>query len=125
METIPKSWKSYAILRIRWALRVSRAVLFSCVVLGSLAANYNPLCSQVLMHGTAPAGTVNLIGNDAAILDSGETKKDLPCTVTPVKPLLGFDLRFHSGYDIRIPLRELAGDGDILTIIFRVTSDTA
>jgi hypothetical protein len=78
-----------------------------------------------MMHATEPEGTVNLIGNDAAILDAGETKKDLPCTVTPVKPVLGFDLRFHSGYDIAVPLRELAGDGDILTIVFRVTSAAA
>jgi hypothetical protein len=42
-----------------------------------------------------------------------------------VKPILGFDLRFHSGFDIVLPLRELAGDGDNLTIIFRVTSALA
>jgi hypothetical protein len=65
------------------------------------------------------------MGSDAAVLDLGENKKDLPCTVTQVNPLLGFDLRFHSGYDILMPLHELAGDGDELTIIFRVTSATA
>jgi hypothetical protein len=70
-------------------------------------------------------GTVQLMGSDAAILDLGENKKDLPCSVTPVKPLLGFDLRFHSGYEIQMPLRELAGDGDELTIIFRVIPDAA
>lgn len=74
-------------------------------------------------HNTG--GTVQLIGTDAAILDTEEIKKDLPCAVTPVKPLLGFDLRFHSGYDILVPLRELAGESDELTIIFRVTSGTA
>ena len=74
------------------------------------------------MHGGAPGEPVRLLGNDAVNLDSSEQKKDLPCTVTPVKPVLGFDLRFHSGYDISIPLRELAGQGDQLTIIFRVTS---
>jgi hypothetical protein len=77
------------------------------------------------MRGTASGGTVQLIGNDSAVLDADEQKKDLPCTVTPVKPILGFDLRFHSGYEIAIPLREIAGDGDILTIIFRVTSTSA
>jgi hypothetical protein len=70
-------------------------------------------------------GTVHLLETDAAILDTEETKKDLPCTVTPIKPILGFDLRFHSGYDINIPLKELAGPGGLLTIIFRVTSNTA
>jgi hypothetical protein len=77
------------------------------------------------MHASEPGGTVQLIGNDSTVLDTLEPKKDLPCTVTPVKPILGFDLRFHSGYDIAVPLRELAGNGDTLTIIFRVTSDIA
>lgn len=82
--------------------------------------------AQTLIHeGGLGSGPVNLIGNDAAILDSDEAKKDLPCMVTPVKPILGFDLRFHSGYDITITLRELSGNGDTLTIVFRVTSGAA
>lgn len=79
----------------------------------------------MLMHASEPGGTVQLIGNDSTVLDTLDPKKDLPCTVTPVKPILGFDLRFHSGYDIAVPLREIAGSGDTLTIIFRVTSDVA
>jgi hypothetical protein len=77
------------------------------------------------MQGLATGGTVQLLSSDASVLDVGESRKDLPCTVNPVKPLMGFDLRFHSGYEITVPLRELAGDGNLLTIIFRVTSDTA
>ncbi len=83
------------------------------------------LFSQLMMRALSPGGTVKLIGNDAAVLDTEEIKKDLPCTVTPVKPILGFDLRFHSGFEILLPLRELAGEGDTLTIIFRVTSSAA
>ena len=101
------------------------AAVFSCVILGSLVANVNLVYPQTMMHAAAPGGTVNLIGNDSAVLDSGETKKDIPCTVTPVKPNLGFDLRMHSGYEVAIPLRELSGDGDLLTIVFRVTSARA
>jgi hypothetical protein len=78
-----------------------------------------------MMPGLSDGGAVHLMETDAAILDTEEIKKDLPCTVTPVKPILGFDLRFHSGYDISIPLRDLAGQGDNLTIIFRVTTSTA
>jgi hypothetical protein len=80
---------------------------------------------QILMRASTFGSRVQLIGNDSAVLDSGEKKTDLPCTVTPVKPILGFDLRFHSGYEIAVPLHEIAGDGDTLTIIFRVTSATA
>src|SRR5665213_361752 len=96
---------------------------FSCVILS--VAVPGTLFPQVLMRASTAGGTVQLIGHDRAVLDAGETRKDLPCTVTPVKPLMGFDLRFHSGYDIAIPLRELAGDGDTLTVIFRVTSASA
>ena len=95
-------------------------------MLGSLAAGSGQMFAQSLLYEAGSAtGPVNLIGNDAAILESDEAKKDLPCTVTPVKPILGFDLRFHSGYDITIPLKELSGNGDTLTIVFRVTSGTA
>jgi hypothetical protein len=101
---------------------VSRAVFYSCFVVSGLLIFPGAAFPQNLMRGSASGGSVQLIGNDSAVLESGETRKDLPCTVTPVKPLLGFDLRFHSGYEIGIPMRELAGDGDQLTIIFRVTA---
>src|SRR5580704_1529142 len=95
-------------------------------MLGSLVAVSGRMDAQSLLREVAsPGAPLNLVGNDAAILDSDEAKKDLPCTVTPVKPILGFDLRFHSGYDITIPLREISGNGDTLTIVFRVTSGAA
>ena len=99
-----------------------KGVIYSCLVLTGLTFAPGRLFPQTLMHGIPPGGTVQLIGNDSAVLESDEAKKDLPCTVTPVKPILGFDLRFHSGYEIAVPLSEIAGDGDTLTIIFRVTS---
>jgi hypothetical protein len=71
-----------------------------------------------------PGGMFRLFTSDAAILESNEARKDLPCTVTPVKPALGFDLRFHSGYAVSIPLKELAGEGNQLTMIFRITPET-
>jgi len=82
-------------------------------------------CSQNLMLGLAARGNVQLLPSDAAVLDIEEVKKDLPCTVTPVKPLLGFDLRFHAGYDITLPLREISGNGDQLTIVFKVAFEAA
>jgi hypothetical protein len=80
---------------------------------------------QNRMQGLASRGSVKLLTSDAAVLETEETKRDLPCTVTQVKPILGFDLRFHTGYDIVLPLRELAGEGDLLTIVFKVTSNNA
>jgi hypothetical protein len=65
-----------------------------------------------------------MFNTDLAVLEVQEPRKDLPCTVTPVKPLLGFDLRFHAGYEVGVPLRELAGSENLLTMIFRVTPDS-
>jgi len=66
---------------------------------------------------------VRLFTSDAAILEAQETRKDIPCTVTPVKPILGFDLKFHAGYEVSVPLKELAGGDNQLTMVFRVTPD--
>ena len=70
-----------------------------------------------------PGGAVRLFTSDAAILESQEVRKDLPCTVTPNKPALGFDLKYHSGYEVSVPLKELAGSDNQLTMVFRVTPD--
>jgi hypothetical protein len=75
-----------------------------------------PLSAQTLL----PGGMFRLFTSDAAVLESQESRKDLPCVVTAAKPSLGFDLKFHAGYDVTIPLRDLAGDGNQLTMIFRV-----
>jgi len=68
-------------------------------------------------------GVVRLFASDAAILEAQETRKDIACTVTPNKPALGFDLKFHSGYDVAVPLKDLAGRDDLLTMVFRVTPE--
>jgi hypothetical protein len=79
--------------------------------------------AQQIMQGSGPGNLVRTFSTDEAVLDAGENRKDLPCTVTSAKPVLGFDLRFHSGYEITLPLKELAGSEDLLTIIFRVTPE--
>ena len=82
------------------------------------------LSAQELMPAASPGGMVRLFTSDAAILESQEARKDLPCTVTPSKPSLGFDLKFHSGYEVSVPLKDLAGSENQLTMVFRVTPDT-
>jgi len=76
---------------------------------------------QTILPGSGPAGQAHLFNTDAAVLESQEPRKDLPCTATPVKPTLGFDLKFHSGYEVNVPLKELAGSQNLLTMIYRVT----
>jgi len=71
----------------------------------------------------ALGGQVNFINSDMAVLEAQDVRKDLACTVTPDKtPSLGFDLRFHAGYEIAVPMKELGSGDDVLTILFRVTS---
>lgn len=75
---------------------------------------------QEILRGTEPGRRPILFNGDMAVLEAGEARKDLACTVTPEKPVLGFDLRFHAGYSIDLPLKELEGPGDMLSILFRV-----
>jgi len=79
--------------------------------------------AQSLLGGSGIAPLI--VGTDIAVLEARETRKDLPCDVQPVKPLLGFDLKFHGGYEVSVPLRELAGMENQLTILFRITPTTA
>ena len=78
------------------------------------------LRSQEMMPVSGPGGADRLFNTDAAVLEADDARKDLPCTVTPAKPSLGFDLRFHAGYEVSVPMQELAGDGNQLTMVFRV-----
>src|SRR5579872_3810860 len=98
-------------------LGTSRTLCFGLLLTGSLAS------AQELMPAASPGGMVRLFTSDAAILESQEVRKDLNCTVTPNKPSLGFDLKFHSGYEVSVPLKDLAGSENQLTMVFRVTPE--
>ena len=76
--------------------------------------------SQSLLNA-AGSGDINMMNSDLAVLEAQDVRKDLPCSVNPTKPVLGFDLRFHAGYDVNVPLRDLSGSENRLTILFRVT----
>jgi hypothetical protein len=75
---------------------------------------------QILLNGGSDR-PVRILYTDQAVLEVGEPRNDLPCSVMNSKTLLGFDLRYHSGYEASIPLKELAGSENTLTILFRVT----
>ena len=76
--------------------------------------------AQDAIRPSTPGEEVRLMTADAAILEAQDTRKDLPCTVTPTKPSLGFDLKFHSGYEVTFNLKEFAGSDNLLTIVFEV-----
>lgn len=100
-------------------------------MLGKIGARVSVLCGlmtgvcgsasgQLIMTGTG--GMVRLFGTDQAVLEVAEPRKDLPCTVNPTKNAqIGFDLKFHGGYEVSVPMKELAGQENLLTVIFRVT----
>lgn len=92
-------------------------------VWGVLLTAAAPLGAQELMPGETPGGAVRLPAADRALLESQESRRTLPCTVTPSKPELGFDLAFHAGFEIGLPLKDLAANGNRLTMIFRVVPE--
>src|SRR5271170_2562053 len=79
-----------------------------------------PAFAQAPVHGSG--GNIRIVNTDMAVLEMQEVRNDLPCAVTPRKPVLGFDLRFHAGYDVDVPLKDLSGSENELTILFRVTA---
>jgi hypothetical protein len=95
---------------------VSRSILTPVAVVAMTVA---PIAvgQALLSRGQS---SVHLFNTDMAIFESGEPRQDLPCMVTPARAVLGFDLRFHAGYDVSVPIRELAGGDNLLTILFRV-----
>jgi hypothetical protein len=95
----------------------SRLHMRVALALASLAAS--AVWAQAPLPG-GPSAASRIFNTDMAVLEAGELRKDLPCDVTPIKALLGFDLRFHAGFDVSVPLRDLAGSENLLTILFRV-----
>ena len=81
-------------------------------------------CAQEIMPGVGAGGAMRLRTSDSSVLDAKEPRSDLPCIVTPVQPELMFDLRFHVGYMVSIPMKELEGAKNTLTILFRVLPES-
>jgi hypothetical protein len=50
-----------------------------------------------------------------------QSRSDLPCSVTPIKPALTFDLSFHSGYEVSMPMKRF-DPATKLTVVYRVTA---
>ncbi|HEY1206456.1 MAG: acetyltransferase [Bryobacteraceae bacterium] len=91
---------------------------------GLLLVNCLSIRAQTPIAAMGPGGGVMMLPTDWSVLETPDPRTDLPCSVDPVKPAVGFDLRFHSGYEVSVPLKELAGDENQLTMIFRVTPES-
>ncbi len=92
----------------------SNAICFGLLA-GLLSTGLLP-GQNFLAGGKAP----RMFGTDMAVLEAGEPRQDLPCKVEDSKALLGFDLKFHAGFEVSVPMKELAGAENLLTIVFRV-----
>jgi hypothetical protein len=95
--------------------RVKRLVLVLAAGI-SVCAGYG----QELISELRPGGRIKLNQTDLEVLERGEPRHDLPCTVSQMKPELDWDFNFHTGYQVKIPLTALAGKGNQLTVLFRV-----
>ncbi len=78
---------------------------------------------QTLLSELKPGSFLKLGSAEMAALDRQELRNDLPCYVSPVKPELEWDFNFHAGFHGSIPMRYLVGDGNDLTILFRVVPE--
>lgn len=77
--------------------------------------------AQTELNFSRLGGVVRIVNTDLAVLESSDKRNDLPCEVFPFKPELAFDLRFHAGYRVTIPLKDVAGAGDQLRVLARIT----
>lgn len=75
---------------------------------------------QTLIPGLGSRGSMRLRQTDLAVLEQQEPRFDLPCNVSRMKPELDWDFTFHTGYQVRVPVTELVGNGNELTVLFRV-----
>ena len=69
-----------------------------------------------------PGGRVRLFTSDAAILESQDMRKDLSVHRFDQQTSLGFDV-YHLGDEVTVPLKDLAGSENQLTMVFRVTPE--
>jgi hypothetical protein len=89
----------------------------------------NPVAAFLLFIGTASMGlsqvpldiNLRLHNSDAAVLESDESRNELPCRVSPEKPALRYDLRLYVDYKISVPLKNLEPRGEKLDVLLRVT----
>ena len=112
---------SFAIRRSRRTSGYAHTVVLAALLLPLLTF---PSRSQMLLKAPEPGDLVTILPSDLAIFEAGNERKEIPCSVTQRKADLGFDLRFHAGYDVTVPLSEVSGDGGELTVVFRIYAAT-
>jgi hypothetical protein len=85
-----------------------------------LAALPATVLCQSLTESVTTGETLRIAPADTVVFARKDVRSTLSCSVTPFSPFLGFDLRFHADYEVDMPLKELSGTGNGLTVLLRV-----
>ena len=93
-------------------MEIRRLVLIASVFAGSSPAQQ--------LFDSLPGSDLHFHPSDHAILSGDTNRSDLGCRVEPLKPRLGFDLKYTAGFVVRVPAEAVAPSGDALRAIFRV-----
>ncbi len=93
-------------------MEIRRLFLIAWVFAGGLAAQQ--------LFDSSPGSDLHFHPSDHAILSGDTNRSDLGCRVEPLKPRLGFDLKYTAGFVVRVPAEAVAPSGDALRAIFRV-----
>jgi len=85
----------------------------AALVVGMCAAAF----AQVQVDESQAAGMLRYVDPQA--------NASLRCETTPVAPVLGFSLRFQTGYQVRVPLSQFHGAGHRISVLMRVTPEVS
>jgi hypothetical protein len=100
-----------------WVKNATRLTVVFAIIFSVCRGN-----GQTLIPELRSGGTMKLGQTDFAVLGVQQPRNDVPCIVSQIKPVLGWDFTFHTGYRVEIPLTDLVGNGTELNVLFRVTS---
>ena len=93
-------------------MEICRLFLIASVFAGGSAAQQ--------LFDSSPGSDLHFHPSDHAILSGDTNRSDLGCRVEPLKPRLGFDLKYTAGFVVRVPAEAVAPSGDALRAVFRV-----
>lgn len=90
------------------------------ILLALVALATAPLFCQQLFD-SAPGRPLHFHSSDTAILSGSTNRRDIDCRVEPLRPRLGFDLKYTAGYAVHVPSEAVEEDGDHLRVLFRIS----
>ncbi|MCL4782034.1 MAG: acetyltransferase [Bryobacterales bacterium] len=91
----------------------------ACSLLALCLLAAAPAAPQEMVQPAENTG-VNIPVSDLAIFEAGIPRSDLRCKVERSDAVLGFDMNFHAGYHVDLPLSEVGSGDNILSVLFRV-----